>query len=298
MTVLSDKLREIVNQRVNKIGETGKSRASSVYGIISKKVDHEMTVSFPIQNRPENQILQLRQKVFGNDQEINRLRTVLAKEEGKKRKIKKMILQLNSLIENQRESTKGRLLESDTLTKFRELIEEQSSFLTTSGSVPVKVQALNSRISSLTKEIEEMKKGIASTESSDASRELKRLKGKCKYLQKKCDETETFVRIEVECEIREDEEHISQLSRDIERAEHELSCSKAQLDQQRKAQKEKELKAIFNRIQIAKEKLELKDAEILQLQVERAQVESATELQDQKIERLEKELIALQKVTQ
>ena len=303
MTALSDKLREAVNQRINRIGGAQKHEMSAPRANHMRDFDHEMTISFPIQYRQpkENPLAKLRAESFSNDQKISELRKKLQKEEEHIRVVQKMIHQLTSFSEScssqlkeaQTEDVKSIIL-TRSANLYREMLRQHVALITDFDSDSPETKSLISRISSLRSQISATKLEMPKLSS---SREIQRIKRKSKYLQKQYEELDEFIRVEIECERREDETRIANLESEITHVREDIASARESLENKRRESRVNELKSALTRLKTLKTQLEAQDKELIQLRTESAEINSALDLQDEHAARLQKELAALQSLT-
>ena len=303
MTALSEKLREAVNQRINRIDCLNK-RELSVPRMGG--VDHEMTISFPIQYRQpkENPLAKLRAQSFENDQKISDLRKKLQKEEEQIRQLQKMSLQLTSfaqtcvaqLKETQTEELKPILVARFTRL-YGDMVRQHLEFVSEiSPSDASDTAALKAQVASLRTQISAAKQSLPTAERK-MGREMQRIKAKSRYLQRQYEELDEFVRVEIECERRADEAHIADLNSKISRVRDDIASAREALAAKQQQSKISQLKSALERLNTLKAQIDAKDKEIMQLRAEREEIHAAIDLQEESSQRLRNELEVLEQLT-
>lgn len=295
---LSARLREVVNRS----REQNDSHSVSFIGPeVDKKMDQEMTISFPIPPCIDKQTLaKVRSEVLDNDKVINKLRSKLDHESDQTREIRKLILSLNTVMQDSsqqfREMRSG-LNKAGSLnrilTKHQELLREQLSVVSAMREVPQTVKNLNTRIATLNKQIRLAKSASpVKHQKSDDAEELSRLKGKCRFYQKQHHDLTEFIQFEIDIERQQNEETIADLEARISRLTDDIESSKSQLAEKRASTQSAYMKSLLARISAAKADLQHKSSAIIALKEEQARLETELQLRTERVQLMEKELDA------
>jgi hypothetical protein len=250
--------------------------------VTSKHFDHEMTISFPLIQNPDNPAPKLRCETISNEERMAALRRQIDSENAQSNQLRQFVLSTNSFAhQNLQAPREGDQQVADLLTQHNSLLAEQISSIPRSENQAAK--SLANRISVLKKQVEnERNRAPATTVRLD---EFGRIRRKSKFYKREIDQLNEFVRKELEFEREEDEHTIGGLQKVIDSLSHELADLNSKSDP--------DFQKMFDRITSVSATLHERNTTLAGFQTRKAQLQAAIDAEAQKNSRLNRELSIL-----
>lgn len=287
MNALSARLRAAVKRQNNPGNDLRQT-------VTQKRVDQEMTISFPIAKRPENGLAQLRIESKENDQKISSLRRQVDQARDNMLQIRRMVVALNSLLREENglhdamNEEKRMSLARDRLKEHNVLLNSQLDSIMLINAVPPSVRILNSKIAVINKQIASARTRKTVPSCDSMSFEMQRMRRKCKFYQKECTDLEEFVKCELEADASIDDAEIKELTSKIEQASLKIDTAKSEMA----IQKGSQAHSVMVKVDEACVTVQSRDAEIVKQKAKQAELKAALELKQDHINRLEEILDA------
>jgi hypothetical protein len=230
--------------------------------------------------------------MIANDEVLVGLRRQIDSENKQIRELRQELLALTSFRQGNLQVKKTVISTADgtrILEDYHKLITEHVKSQSTFGDS----QLFVNKMTDLKREVE------LESQSRDRGRneEIERVRGKSRYYRREIDQLEEFIRKEMEFERAEDEATIASLQRTIANISSEIASSELSLARKKEQENALSLASLTRRSARLKSEITALDSSLAELAGTRAQILMAIQLQIESNGRLDRELTALQAIT-